>query len=111
MVANVDDQTFDIEVALRRQVGLLPLPFPGMDKSSAAVCRLQSRKEANNNEVDDECPLGSDWCPLKHISGEKKTVCKHWLRGLCRKGDYCEYLHQYDMEKMPECFFYTQFSA
>ena len=37
-------------------------------------------------------------------------VCKHWLRGLCKKGDQCEFLHEYDMSKMPECYFYTRFS-
>ncbi|DAZ96469.1 TPA: hypothetical protein N0F65_006515 [Lagenidium giganteum] len=41
--------------------------------------------------------------------GQKKdfkrgtVVCRHWLRGLCMKGDNCEFLHQYDMSKMPEC--------
>ena len=36
-------------------------------------------------------------------------VCKHWLRGLCKKGDQCEFLHEYDMTKMPECYFYSKF--
>ncbi|CAH0482395.1 unnamed protein product [Peronospora belbahrii] len=31
------------------------------------------------------------------------VVCRHWLRALCMKGDTCEFLHQYDMSKMPEC--------
>ena len=35
---------------------------------------------------------------------------KHWLRGLCKKGDQCEFLHEYDMSKMPECYFYSRFS-
>ncbi|KAG2920786.1 hypothetical protein JG687_00016070 [Phytophthora cactorum] len=30
-------------------------------------------------------------------------VSRHWLRALCMKGDNCEFLHQYDMSKMPEC--------
>lgn len=48
-------------------------------------------------------------CPFRHISGEKTVVCKHWLRGLCKKGDQCEFLHEYDMTKMPECYFYSKF--
>lgn len=24
-------------------------------------------------------------------------VCKHWLRGLCKKGDACEFLHEYNL--------------
>ncbi|KLU88502.1 mRNA 3'-end-processing protein yth-1 [Magnaporthiopsis poae ATCC 64411] len=35
-------------------------------------------------------------------------VCKHWLRGLCKKGDSCEFLHEYNLRKMPECNFYLR---
>jgi len=31
IIANVDNIRFDIEVALEEQVGIQPLPFPGMD--------------------------------------------------------------------------------
>ena len=31
IVANVEDITFDIEIALEQQLGAHPLPFPGMD--------------------------------------------------------------------------------
>lgn len=54
------------------------------------------------------CIVGG-MCPFRHISGEKTVVCKHWLRGLCKKGDQCEFLHEYDMTKMPECYFYSKF--
>eukprot|EP00931_Biecheleriopsis_adriatica_P088440 TRINITY_DN62766_c0_g1_i1.p1 TRINITY_DN62766_c0_g1~~TRINITY_DN62766_c0_g1_i1.p1 ORF type:complete len:573 (-),score=96.16 TRINITY_DN62766_c0_g1_i1:56-1774(-) len=37
-----------------------------------------------------------------------RTVCKHWLKNLCMKGDKCEYLHQYDPNRMPECFFFLK---
>ncbi|KAH8840716.1 RNA-binding component of cleavage and polyadenylation factor [Pyricularia oryzae] len=35
-------------------------------------------------------------------------VCKHWLRGLCKKGDGCEFLHEYNLRRMPECNFYIR---
>ncbi|BFZ57454.1 RNA-binding component of cleavage and polyadenylation factor [Savitreella phatthalungensis] len=35
-------------------------------------------------------------------------VCKHWLRGLCKKGDGCEFLHEYNLRRMPECKFFQQ---
>lgn len=54
-------------------------------------------------------PSAGGMCPFRHISGEKTVVCKHWLRGLCKKGDQCEFLHEYDMTKMPECYFYSKF--
>lgn len=31
IIANVDNIRFDIEVALEMQIGIQPLPFPGMD--------------------------------------------------------------------------------
>uniref|UniRef100_A0A5F8GQU9 Cleavage and polyadenylation specificity factor subunit 4 n=1 Tax=Monodelphis domestica TaxID=13616 RepID=A0A5F8GQU9_MONDO len=37
------------------------------------------------------------------------VVCKHWLRGLCKKSDHSKFLHQYDITKMPECYFYSKF--
>ena len=81
------------------------------------------------HQLDDECQLTFDFetylakaeatvatdenTNAFHISGgtghHKKdfkrgtVVCRHWLRGLCMKGDACEFLHQYDMKKMPEC--------
>ena len=48
-------------------------------------------------------------CPFRHVKGDRTVVCKHWLRGLCKKGDDCEFLHEYDMSKMPECFFFSKF--
>lgn len=71
-----------------------------------------------------QCPRGAS-CPRRHVKPShlnflppgstalrdpnKRTVCKHWLRGLCKKGDQCDYLHEYDMRKIPECRFYATF--
>ncbi|XP_065320232.1 cleavage and polyadenylation specificity factor subunit 4-like isoform X2 [Gordionus sp. m RMFG-2023] len=49
--------------------------------------------------------------PLLEWTGDKNVVCKHWLRGLCKKGDDCEFLHEYDMTKMPECYFFSKYNA
>jgi cleavage and polyadenylation specificity factor subunit 4 len=35
-------------------------------------------------------------------------VCKHWLRGLCKKSDACEFLHEYNLRRMPECWWYAK---
>ena len=101
ILSAVDEMTFDVEVALDNQVGALPLPFPGMDKSGAAVCVFHLKGS---------CGRGAS-CPYRHIKGDRTVVCKHWLRGLCKKGDMCEFLHEYDMTKMPECYFYSRFHA
>ncbi|XP_045211551.1 cleavage and polyadenylation specificity factor subunit 4-like [Mercenaria mercenaria] len=100
VVAPVSHITFDIEIALNNQLGSMPLPFPGMDKSGAAICTFFLT------------PVGcskATACPFRHIKGEKTVVCKHWLRGLCKKGDDCEFLHEFDMTKMPECFFFSKY--
>ncbi|MCO5594507.1 hypothetical protein L7F22_048539 [Adiantum nelumboides] len=39
----------------------------------------------------------------------RQTVCRHWLRGLCMKGDVCPYLHQLDHARMPICRFYARY--
>ena len=54
------------------------------------------------------CARGAH-CPFRHVRGERTIVCKHWLRHLCKKGDDCEFLHEYDMSKMPVCYFFQKF--
>ena len=34
---------------------------------------------------------------------EKQVVCMHWVKGQCKKGDFCDYLHVYDKERLPVC--------
>ncbi|XP_072916801.1 cleavage and polyadenylation specificity factor subunit 4 isoform X1 [Hemitrygon akajei] len=99
LISNVEHIRFELEMAVEQQLGAQPLPFPGMDKSGAAVCEFFLRASCGKGGM----------CPFRHISGEKTVVCKHWLRGLCKKGDQCEFLHEYDMTKMPECYFYSKF--
>lgn len=99
LISNVEHIRFELEMAVEQQLGAQPLPFPGMDKSGAAVCEYFLRASCGKGGM----------CPFRHISGEKTVVCKHWLRGLCKKGDQCEFLHEYDMTKMPECYFYSKF--
>jgi hypothetical protein len=40
-----------------------------------------------------------------------KVLCKHWLRGLCKKEGICEFLHEYDLSKMPQCYFFIRFNS
>ena len=74
------------------------------------------------------CPLGPLHCPLRHTAPSPlnfqlpkqapthprererlATVCKHWLRGLCKKGDACEFLHEYNLRRMPECWWFAKY--
>jgi len=45
---------------------------------------------------------------MRHQRVKRTDVCKHWLRSQCKKGDMCEYLHQYDMKRMPLCHFFAE---
>jgi cleavage and polyadenylation specificity factor subunit 4 len=98
-ISNVDDYEFDIEHYLAKQLGAIPLPFPGMDKNKAPLCEFF---------LQGTCTRGFN-CPFRHIKGERVIVCKHWLRQLCNKGDECEFLHEYDMGRMPVCYFFQKF--
>lgn len=40
IIANTDNSRFKIEFELNEQIGALPLPFSGMDKSTSAVCNF-----------------------------------------------------------------------
>ncbi|OAA37691.1 Zinc finger CCCH type domain containing protein [Metarhizium rileyi] len=62
------------------------------------------------------CPNGTR-CIERHVQDAKTAqatgglnslVCKHWLRGLCKKGEHCEFLHEYNLRKMPECNFFMR---
>uniref|UniRef100_A0A1I7XJG6 Cleavage and polyadenylation specificity factor subunit 4 n=1 Tax=Heterorhabditis bacteriophora TaxID=37862 RepID=A0A1I7XJG6_HETBA len=101
IIAGIDAPITDVEEALLYQRGAREVPFAGMDKSGRGVCVKHIQGICSLNQV----------CPLRHLVGDKAVVCKHWLRGLCKKGDQCEFLHEYDLTKMPECFFFSKYMA
>ncbi|KAI5292353.1 RNA-binding component of cleavage and polyadenylation factor [Ascosphaera atra] len=43
------------------------------------------------------------FCNPSIASTHGTLVCKHFLKGLCKKGIKCEYLHEYNLRRMPEC--------
>ncbi|KAE8234908.1 hypothetical protein CF326_g26 [Tilletia indica] len=81
-----------------------------LDNPSSTICSTFLRTGS--------CPRGVR-CPRRHVppppaalgqrDPQRRTVCKHWLRGLCKKGENCDYLHEYDMRRMPECRFFASF--
>ncbi|KAK0478404.1 hypothetical protein IW261DRAFT_1483362 [Armillaria novae-zelandiae] len=94
------------ELYVKSQLGIK------LDKDDQ-ICRLSLTSAG--------CPLGPLHCPLRHTTPSIQnfqppkqvpthprdrerlsTVCKHWLRGLCKKGDACEFLHEYNLRRMPE---------
>jgi cleavage and polyadenylation specificity factor subunit 4 len=75
------------------------------------------------------CPLGNT-CPDKHYTQPSfnrypqlhslwythsntvsSIVCKHWMRALCKKGEHCEFLHEFNVRRMPECNNYSRYGT
>ncbi|KAF9532021.1 hypothetical protein CPB83DRAFT_848202 [Crepidotus variabilis] len=104
---------FPAELHIKTELGLK------LDKDDQ-ICRLALTPAG--------CPLGPLHCPLRHTNPSAQnfqpprqlpthprererlsTVCKHWLRGLCKKGEACEFLHEYNLRRMPECWWYAKY--
>lgn len=60
------------------------------------------------SEMDDEIHKQREAFYAKHPEMREKlrSMCTHWLRGLCQKEWSCEYLHQYNVDTMPICKFF-----
>ncbi|NXA04175.1 CPSF4 factor, partial [Sapayoa aenigma] len=106
LVAGVEKIRFDLEADVEQQQRARPLPFLGVDTEGAGGSWVLGGCGAGL------AVTGGSWPgvqgPSRH--GETRTmVCKHWLRGLCKRGDGCDFLHEYDLAKMPECYFYSRF--
>lgn len=73
------------------------------------------------------CPLPPSLCPYRHTTPspsnfqpppplplhprereKKTTVCKHYLRNLCKVGDNCEYTHDFNLRTMPICVWFVK---
>ncbi|NWU19279.1 CPSF4 factor, partial [Dyaphorophyia castanea] len=96
LVAGVEKLRFDSEGDAEQRRGARPLPFPGGDSKAGG-----QRGQAG---CDRAVPGARG-----HPRHPKPAVCKHWLRGLCKRGDGCDFLHDYDAARMPECYFYSKF--
>lgn len=79
------------------QVGL-PTDRPICRAFQTGNCPNGTRCTERHTTADTQAPSG----------GLNSLVCKHWLRGLCKKGEHCEFLHEYNLRKMPECNFFMR---
>ena len=85
IVANVEDITFDIEIALEQQLGAHPLPFPGMDSKFnmsiiSALFMLLISTAYNSTSRSGVYPIEG--------GGELQRLYVYWI-GI----SYCNYLN------------------
>ncbi|XP_015063516.1 30-kDa cleavage and polyadenylation specificity factor 30-like [Solanum pennellii] len=83
----------------------------GPTHPTASVPVIQSAGPAPNAPVALVPPgggagQGGDGSFVGNRRSFRQTVCRHWLRSLCMKGDACGFLHQYDKSRMPVCRFF-----
>ncbi|NWV61466.1 CPSF4 factor, partial [Malurus elegans] len=111
LVAGVEKISFDSEAEAEQQRGARPLPLAGVDVSPVSVAVKLSPGGCGQGCGDK--PAVTRVSPGAQgpagRGGAKPAVCKHWLRGLCRRGDSCDFLHDYDTARVPECYFYSRF--
>ncbi|KAI0809976.1 hypothetical protein GGR55DRAFT_147664 [Xylaria sp. FL0064] len=62
----------------------------------------------NTTSSPSSSPSPADGAGNPSSSSYNSLVCKHWLRALCKKGEGCEFLHEYNLRKMPECNFFVR---
>jgi cleavage and polyadenylation specificity factor subunit 4 len=126
IIANVRNHIFDFEKFIYDTYGPTNSKVNPLNLSGASTEICQDFLNAN-------CSKGI-LCPYRHTNpatssvtslsnmntgginpssglpkNAKTVVCKHWLRGLCKKEDACEFLHEYNLKRMPECYFFSKF--
>ncbi|XP_038889902.1 30-kDa cleavage and polyadenylation specificity factor 30-like [Benincasa hispida] len=83
----------------------LPLNHSDSSAPPAASAVSNSLSGALGPAVSAE-PPGASTGNVGNRRSFRQTVCRHWLRSLCMKGDACGFLHQYDKSRMPICRFF-----
>ncbi|GAV74879.1 YTH domain-containing protein [Cephalotus follicularis] len=100
--------SFDFEGGLDSgPIASIPVLHPGNNQNSVSTAPAPSNSSvvAAASAPDPNAASG-----VHPSSGGRRsfrqTVCRHWLRSLCMKGDACGFLHQYDKSRMPVCRFF-----
>lgn len=90
--------SFNFDSYLRAALPTLGAP----SKVAQPIC--QEFKSSNGQS----CPRGAS-CPNRHYvppgdrSGIGHLICKHYQRGLCKKGETCEFAHTFNLRDEREC--------
>lgn len=99
------DLSFDFEGGL----DAVPAPASAIPSSAPAELSLQNPTPAPGLGTFQADPVSNGGGNFPGRRGYRQTVCRHWLRSLCMKGDNCGFLHQYDKSRMPICRFFRMY--
>jgi cleavage and polyadenylation specificity factor subunit 4 len=81
-----------------------PLPYRKAGSVFSNATENDDPNNSNPNETENNADQQrANLTSAKHDPRLRTVVCRHWLRDLCMKGSACEFLHQYDLSKMPLC--------
>ncbi|XP_024357877.1 30-kDa cleavage and polyadenylation specificity factor 30 isoform X1 [Physcomitrium patens] len=92
--------------------GGLSFDFEGGLEAAVAAAGPPQTGAPQQASVNNNAQVPSSLAAPKNQQARKnyrQTVCRHWLRGLCMKGDACGFLHQFDKARMPVCRFFAKF--
>ncbi|NWS74473.1 CPSF4 factor, partial [Crotophaga sulcirostris] len=106
LVAGVEKIRFDLKADVEQQRGAQPLPFLPTDKLGLAVCEFFHRGLCIKGECWERMGMG--------LAPSCKTLGTPGMRGVPsllqdQAGDGCDFLHEYNVTKMPKCYFYSRF--
>ncbi|KAK4949191.1 Cleavage and polyadenylation specificity factor subunit 4, partial [Elasticomyces elasticus] len=79
----------------------LKAAYPDFTRPSKIDRPICTAYRAGHCDRGPACP-DRHW-PSHHQPGIRGLTCKHYLRGLCKKGDQCDFAHTYDVRAYPEC--------
>ena len=74
-----------------------------MSENTTRTPKIFEMMESQGDKKKDEDEKRRLATEAKPTKGIRQIVCIHWLKGGCKKGENCEFLHQNDKDKIPEC--------
>lgn len=102
LTANTVEYDFE-QYALEHGIPETLDPLPYRKAGSVFSNTAESGDPNNPNDAENGDQQKANLTSAKHDPRLRTVVCRHWLRDLCMKGSACEFLHQYDLSKMPLC--------
>ncbi|CAI9292978.1 unnamed protein product [Lactuca saligna] len=95
-----------LDAAPTQPTASVPVIHQSTDNGPSASAANLSYSTAPPSAVTDPASAAAANANFPGRRSYRQTVCRHWLRSLCMKGEACGFLHQYDKSRMPICRFF-----